>query len=491
MILVNQFHDIIAGSSIAEVYQDSQAMYREASRILSGAREEALTRISRLVDTRGDGTAVTVYNTLPWTRDDVASLPYDGIEPAEVVGPEGDVVPSQVVEENGQRILLFEAPRSPSLGYAVHRLRSSSSPSRGRLKVSKRRLENRFFRIDLSPNGEIARILDKRFNREVIAPGATANRLVLYEDRPSEFDAWNLDFNYDEVAFPVVDAEQIEVVEEGPVRAAVEVTRNTRSSEIRQKICVWRSMPRIDFVTEVDWHEKHRLLKACFPVNVLSRRATYEVQSGATERPTHFSTPIDRARFEVPGQRWIDLSETGYGVALLNDCKYGFDIHGNLMRISLLRAPTEPDPHADEGLHQFTYSLYPHPGSWQDAQVVRRAYELNVPLICMPSSSHGGVLPKTHSFVSCDAENVVIDWIKKAEDSRDLVLRLYEAHGSRGRAALTFSEPIASVMECDLLEENEECLNAQGRVVELDISPWEIKTLKVRLVEPPRTPAGS
>jgi alpha-mannosidase len=240
-------------------------------------------------------------------------------------------------------------------------------------------------------------------------------------------------------------------------------------------------MPRIDFVTSVEWRERKRLLKASFPVNVFSRTATYEIQYGSIERPTHRSTAHDAARFEVPGHKWIDLSEDGYGVSLLNDCKYGFDVRENVMRISLLRAPTSPDPNSDTGRHEFTYSLYPHAGTWQEAETVRRAYELNVPLIGIGTDPHPGTIKPVFSLLSVDRPGVIIDCVKKAEDSDGLIVRLYEAHGGRGQVRLTFGNEPKSVVECDLMEENDTSVKHGGKVVWFDIKPWEIRTFKVMI----------
>jgi len=487
-VLVNQFHDILPGSSIAAVYEDAERDYDMARDTFTDVRDEALNLLASTIDTAGEGTPVVVHNTLGWTRDDVATLKLDGSSRGDVhvVDGRGSPVPCQkIAEADGSDAILFEVAAAPSVGHAVYRLVEGEPARRavvkGAPKATKTRLTNDFFDVRFARDGSISRIVDKTNGREVLADGARGNELQMLDDRPAMYDAWNIDFNVDDVTTTVTDVVSVDVVETGPVRATVEIVKDTGRSTIRQRISLWRTIPRVDFATAVDWHDKHRLLKAAFPVNVLSRRATYEIQYGAVERPTHHSTSHDRARFEVTGHRWIDLSESGYGVSLLNDCKYGFDVHDGTMRISLLRSTTNPDPHADEGLQEFTYSLYPHAGGWQEADTVRRAHELNAPLVARAADKHTGSVPAEMGFVSVDRPGVVIDAIKRAEDSDALIVRLYEAHGSRGPVKLAFRDAPKSVTECDLMEENDEPVGTDGAVVEFDIKPWELRTFKVSM----------
>ena len=479
-LLTNQFHDILPGSSVNEVYETADHDYAQVIGAASGVRDDALAALDARIDTSGEGTPIVVRNTLGWVRNDAASVALDSADSeTTVVDPSGRPVPSQVVESADGTTLLFEAPEVPSMGHAVYRVADGAKPVRNTLKVSKTRLENDFFVVRLTSRGTISSVLDKGAGREVIPEGAVANELQLFDDQPHAHDAWDVDFNIDENRWSWDDVESIEVVERGPVRATVRVVKKTEHSTLTQDISIWSSIPRIDFATSVDWHEKRRLLKVAFPVNVLSRTATYEVQYGAYERPTHHSSSYDRAKFEVPGHRWIDLSEGEHGVSLLNDCKYGFDTYQNTMRISLLRSATSPDPKADQGYHEFVYSMYPHAGGWQDAETVRRAYELNAPLVAVERESHGGDTPVEAGFVSVDKASVVIDCVKKAEDSDAIIVRLYESHGTRGPVRLAFAVPPKSVKECNLMEEDDSAADVSGSVVSFDIMPWEIRTFKV------------
>lgn len=480
-LLTNQFHDILPGSSVNEVYEDADTDYARIIEILTGVRDTALSTLDSRIDTAGDGQPVVVRNTLGWVRTDVARLPVaETRRDSSVLNAQGEAVASQVVTDlDGQTSLIFEAHEVPAMGHAVYRVVDGPNPVKSSLRVSKTRLENDFFVVKLTSKGTVRSVYDKRENREVVAENATANELQLFDDRPFAHDAWDVDFNIDENRWPMDGVVSIEVTEQGPVRGTVRVVNKTEKSTLTQDISIWRTIPRIDFATSVDWHEKRRLLKVAFPVDIRSRTATYEVQFGAMERPTHHSTSYDRAKFEVAGHRWIDLSEGAYGVSLLNDCKYGFDTYENTMRISLLRSPTAPDPKADEGHHEFVYSMYPHRGDWREAQTVRRAYELNVPLIATECENRSGDIPSQYGFMSVDKGSVVVDSVKKAEDSDALIVRLYEAHGTRGPVRLSFAQTPVSVAECNLMEEEDQALLADGPTVEFAVRPWEIRTFKV------------
>jgi alpha-mannosidase len=259
------------------------------------------------------------------------------------------------------------------------------------------------------------------------------------------------------------------------------MTRSFGDSRITQRISLSAGSGRLDFATTVDWNESRRLLKVAFPVDIRSSRATYEIQYGHVERPTHANTSWDLARFEVCAHRWADLSEAGYGVALLNDCKYGYDIQGNVMRLSLLRAPGWPDPLADRGTHELTYALLPHSGDLRQGGVIEAGHELNAPLRSVPTTAREGKLALQASFLRVDRPGVVVDAIKKAEDSDEMVVRLYEAWGQRGPVRMTCSAPVAGVSRSDLLErpQGDVELDPDGSIP-LDLRPFEIVTLMLR-----------
>jgi alpha-mannosidase len=364
----------------------------------------------------------------------------------------------QPVEQlDGERGVLIAGFRAAGYGL-TDPFHAEISPLSSALTITTERLENQFFRIDLDANGEISAIYDKRAGRDVLEPGQTANQLIAFEDRPLNYDAWDIDIFYAEKPYPIRDVQRIAVVERGPIRGGVEIARRFLKSTIRQRILIYAELPRIDIATEIDWHEHQILLKAGFPVAINAARASYEIQFGVVERPTHRNTSWDVARFETCAQRWIDLSEGGYGVALLNDSKYGHDLHDNVMRLTLLKSGINPDPNADQGLHRFTYALLPHAGDWREAEVVRRAAELNTPLLAYrPQAADDAQQPaEPVSFASCDAAHVQLDTIKTAEDGDGLILRVYETHNQRGPVTLSFARPILDAQPCNLLEEAEE-----------------------------------
>ncbi|MFO7168122.1 MAG: alpha-mannosidase [Chloroflexota bacterium] len=473
IILLNQFHDILPGSSVPLVYEESNRQFAEVRRIGEGVRDAAagfvLEKQASGAGQAGAASGYVVLNSLPWERSETVAIPFTGDQPPSLPGE------TQVVETlDGAREVLVEAS-APSYGYAPL---VQSSARGAAFNVQRSLIESDELRLEFDGNAEIARLYDKRHDREVVLPGRTINQLVLYEDRPLNWDAWDIDAFYEEKPTPLHEIAGWEVVEEGPLRAAVLITRRAGRSTIRQKICLWRNSRRIDFVTEVDWQERQRLLRALFPLNINATRATCEIQFGAVERPTHRNTSWDWARFEVCAHRWVDLSEGGYGVALLNDSKYGHSLHNTTLGLSLLKSAIHPDPQADRGMHRFTYSLLPHAGDWREGQVVRRAYELNAPLRAVTTSA--GVAGPA-SFLEVDADNVVVETIKTADDGDGLVVRMYEAHNQRGAVRLTFAREVARAVETDLLEREIAEAEVSGRTVTVQVRPFEIKTLKLRL----------
>jgi alpha-mannosidase len=484
VLLTHQFHDILPGSSIGQVYADADENYAALRRRLEGIIARAATRMAGHMPLVGEGTPIIVWNTLGFEREDVAELrmPLPS-GPFHIENPMGDCLPHQVAADGA---LLFETGMVPPSGYMVFRVVSGAqrAAKSGMLKASPKRMENDLYTLKLDAWGRFTSLYDKAADREVIAEGAKANLLQLFEDRPAEHDAWDFEYNFTNKMWEPDKPESVEVIEQGPVRAVVRVVRRTEHSRFQQDITLHALNPRIDVRCRVDWHEKRTLLKVAFPVDVLSPRATYDIQFAAVERPTHENTAADRARFEVTGHHWADLSEPGYGVSLINDCKYGYDTRGDTLRLSLLRAPVDPDPHADEGAHEFTYSLLPHEFTW-DELTVEEGLKLNAPLRAFAGTPanhrpQAAPLPDFGGLLSTSMANVFIDSVKKAEDSDALIVRLHEALGERGPVEITFGWPPREVWECDLMEENDIALeiNDEGEVP-LYIKPFEIRTLKV------------
>jgi len=342
----------------------------------------------------------------------------------------------------------------------------------------------------LDDAGAIQSLVHKATGREVFRKGERGNLLQLFEDKPNDPDAWDIDFFYDDKWEDVTSLDDIGVAAEGPVYGAVEIVRKFSRSVLKQRIVIYAESPRIDFETWVDWHEDKKCLKAAFPIDVNASKARYEIQFGNVERPTHRNTTWDFAKFEVCAHRWADVSEQGFGVSVLNDCKYGHHARGSLMRLTLLRSPKFPDPVADMGEHTFTYSLLPHSGDYTEAGTVRQGYQLNVPLRAVvlgdarPADRAGcpnpdQCLPPEKSFFSVDAENVILETVKRAEKEDATILRLYECHNQRTKAKIRVDIPFGRIYECDLMEDNLEEVSARDGVFTVEFKPFDLRTFKL------------
>ena len=455
LVLLNQFHDIIPGSSIHWVYQDSERDYATVLQLGESVRDSALASLEKIIDTSAAQTPVVVSNTLSFPRDEIVELPGGALTRVEVPACGYIVIDEKAV------------PPAPVV------------PVTATVSQQGVVLENGLLRLRINNQGHLASVYDLRANREVLS--GPANVFHLHEDIPNLWDAWDVDVFYKEKGRTLDALESLEVIEHGPLRAVVRSVRAFGKSRIAQRIVLSSGSARIDFPTEVEWQECQKLLKVAFPVDIRAMNATYEIQYGHLERPTHSNTSWDMARFEVCAQKWADLAEPGYGVALLNDCKYGHDIQGNVMRLSLLRAPLAPDPVADRGSHRFTYSLFPHAGDFRSAGVIEQAYALNVPLVLREDKPHSGSLPSRHSFFEVSRSGVLIEAIKIAEDGDAIIVRLYEAHGGRGQVTLATTLPVKFAALADLLENDLKSLPLRNGAVTLDLHPFEVVTVRYTL----------
>ena len=456
LLLLNQFHDIIPGSSINWVYRDSDRDYATIQKLGSAVLVSGRERLMAAIDTSGYKQPIAVFNTCSHARDEVVTLP-DG-SPAHVQVP-----------PLGYAVIEGGAPRPAApLANPVEAVKTDAGIE----------MDNGILRVVFDGRGLITSLYDHRVRREVIAAGECANVFHLHRDLPNNWDAWDVDINYRETCEEIAGLKSLEIVENTSLQAAVGIVREFRKSRISQKITLRAGSPRIDFHTEVDWREDHKFLKVAFPVSVRSARATYEIQYGHLDRPTHANTSWDMAQFEVCAQKWADLSEGDYGVALLNDCKYGYDILGHVLRLSLLRAPSMPDPEADRGHHEFTYSLLPHQGDFRAGEVIQQAYALNNPLQIAPANTHPGTRPSSQSFFQADRPGVVIEAIKRAEKENAVIVRFYEAHGTRGPVTLRTSLPFKQAFTADLMERTLEPVALHDGEVALTVEPFEIVTLK-------------
>ncbi len=463
LLLLNQFHDIIPGSSITWVYRDSDRDYENVGKLGAQVREAGLDVLAGGVDTAGMAEPVALVNTLAFPRREVVSLP-DGREAWVEAPSAGYVVADVAVLENtplpeGLQPVSVE-PRAEG-GFV---------------------LKNGLVTVEIGADGLVHRVYDERARREALAPGQKGNLFQLHSDYPNSWDAWDVDVHYRDTFKNWEDVTELGIEAAGPLRCALRLVKKTAKSTLTQKIVLSAGSARLDFVTEVEWYEKKRLLKVGFPLNIHTTRAWYEIQYGHVDRPTHTNTTWDEARFEVCGQKWGALQETGYGVALLNDCKYGYDALGNVLRLSLLRGPVFPDPHADEGRHEFTYSLFPYQGDLYQGRVIEEAYALNVPLLqkALPTRSETPVTAgiRQQSYFSFDRPGVILEVVKPADDGDGVIARFYEAYGARGPVTLSTTLPFKRAEFTNLLEEAQGDAGLKDGALTLEIKPFEIVTVR-------------
>lgn len=510
-LLFDHFHDIMPGSGIAVNYLDAKRNLEIVDRSASDITRKSLEEIAAHVNTEGEGVPVMLFNSMSWPRTDVAGIDVQLPAPARqvaVVDAHGKPAESQLIslDKETHRAKLLLLAHTPSMGYETYFVRAAASAPQvhSLLKASSSPtqdvLENEFIRVKVDPqSGCMTSLFDKRSKTEALAPAETdtggpkdrvcGNLLQTFVDKPKRWDAWNIDADFEKQHWDLDKADEVRLVENGPLRAVIEVKNHFQNSTFVRDITLYAGVPRLDVKMQAEWHEKHILLKVAFPLSAHNDKATFEIPYGSVERPTTRNTPAEQAQFEVPAQRWADISDATHGFSLLNDCKYGYDAKGNVLRLSLLRSPEWPDPHADEGHHEFTYSLYPHGGGWKDALTIRRGYELNYKLLAIPVEKHQGALAAEHSFLQVPSENVIVSAMKKAEDDNSLVVRFYEWAGKAGDVTLALPPGAQSAVETNLMEKPAQDLAVQNGAVKVPTKPYEIKTVKVQFASVPQMAA--
>ncbi len=501
LILLNQFHDIIPGSAITEAYETSEKEYKEIFSLGDESLNDGLAALIKGIGMSGEGQPYIVFNSLGWARDIIVLIDNGGgIRPgAAAFDGDGNRLAVDRVSGDGGGVgvaaVQVRVPNVPAFGYKIVWLQGGhlQAEEHGGLPASwdGETWETEYYRIAFNERGEIVSLLDKQADREVVRPGERANRFFFFHDRPTLWDAWDIDPRYNEQPAGEVELLERKLVHRGEVSDVLRFRWRLNQSEISQDLILYHHDHRIDFKTKVVWNEAHKLLKVGFPVDVVAAKATYEIPFGTVERPTHRNTSWEQAQYEVCGHRFADVSERGYGVSLLNDCKYGYDVLGSTLRLSLLRAPKWPDVTADLGAHEFTYSLYPHEGSWQEAHTVRKAAELNQATVVMPAGAKPGMmlgtqpgqqlkkLSGTHSFIGFTGEHVILDTVKPAEDGNGVILRLYESAGGRENVEVKWNGPIQEAFLSDALENELQPLDHQEGRIALSFSPYEIKTVRI------------
>lgn len=444
-LLTNQFHDIIPGSSIKEVYDQSDKDYAEIRALTGKLRGNAFDYVANNTEKSG----YAVFN------------PHSFVN-------------SSVVKIDGRSVFVKDVPPK---GYKI----IDDITPKNTIEIKGNTVFTRFFTVKLDKDCNIVSIYDKKAHREVIKKGDKAGRLLVLENYPDQYDAWELQRSASDKEYTVCGAYDVYTIVDG-ARTGIHYKKNHMESVIEQTIWFYEDISRIDFETKVDWKQQRQVLKVSFPVDINADMATYEIQFGSTQRPTHYNTSWDQAKFEVCGHKYADLSEGNYGVSLLNDCKYGHDIHEGDMRLTLLSSawnPSNMGDYNDQGEHEFTYSIYPHKGNLASCDTVKQAYDLNLPMTAVKAVG-GGRLPSEYSLVSVDCDNVIIEAIKEAEYGNETIVRLYEAKNYRTRTTVTFGFDVSEVYFGDLSEKKLKKLSVKNNRVSLDVKPFEIVTLIVK-----------
>ena len=444
-VLLNQFHDIIPGSSIQEVYNDSWAQYDGLLAKANDLLTDSLDTIAKNV--KSDG-GVLVYNSLGFARRGTVTV--DG--------------------------KLYETDEIPAQGWAVVKPQTA-----GRVQVKGLTAENDFFLLELDNAGRIVKLIDKRADRQVFFENAPANEFQVFEDMPRVYDNWELAEYHKSKRTVLDDKADITVLDEG-CRRGFKICRTYHNSTIEQRMYLYDSIARIDVEHDIHWEEKQQVMKIAFPTDINTATARYDIQFGSVERPTHQNTSWDEAKFEVCAQKWIDVSEYNYGVSILNDCKYGFNTEGNVMKLTVLKSGVYPNTQADVGEHTFSYAIFPHEGDFRAGGTVREAYSFNQPLSAVAVNANAaGALADTFSFISTDLDNILIDTVKQCEDSDDVLVRLHDTFDCKTAPTVTFGVPVKTVAVADMMENTLYELTVTNNAVKLPVKNFEIITLKVTL----------
>ena len=487
--LWHQFHDDLTGTSIPQAYTFSWNDEVIALNQFAAVFTHAVGALAQALDTRGAGVPIVVFNPLAFEREDVVGatlrLPDPQTRTLRVFGPDGQEVPAQVTALDGDEATVLFLARVPSVGAAVFDVRPAAEPcalSTG-LQVSASGLENTAYRVTLDANGDVAGVYDKVAERDMLAGPA---RLELLGDTPTQWSEWEVQYKdltpppYAYVAGPA----KVRVVESGPARVAVEVVREAAGSLFVQRISLGAgaSGDRVEFATRIDWHSPKTLLKAAFPLTVANPTATYDLGFGVIERPNN-----TEKKHEVPAQQWADVTaqDGAYGVAVLNDCKYGWDKPADgVLRLTLVHCPNNVEK--DMGWHEMTYALCGHPGSWRDGRVVERAARLNQPLAPFTTSVHPGPLGKRFAFLTVGSPQVVVRAVKQAEAGDEVVVRVQETRGSAAEnVQLAFAAPLSAAREVTGAEQAVGKLDTPDGKLTFNLGPFQPRTFAVKVAPSP------
>ncbi len=444
-ILINQFHDIIPGSSIQEVYEVSDRDYERIGAVADNIIDGAKNEIASKLDQKG---GYVVFNPHSFSE-------------------------GGAVELDGKTAIVND--KLPSKGYKL----TNNFVRTNNIKIDGKYVETNRFKVLFDEHMQIISIYDKLCRREIIESGKAANEIRIYADYPDIYDNWEWQEYSLEKYMALTDVESVTEVNDG-ARRGLRIVRPYRQSKVTQTIWFWNDIAKIDFDTHMDWHQHHIMVKAGFPTNINTDKATYEIQFGTVERPTHKNTSWDRAKFEVCAQKFADISEGGYGVSIINDCKYGHDIHDGDISLSLLKCGTFPNEDADQGEMTCVYSLCPHAGRFDESDTTKLSYYLNYPLTAIKATGEESVIPESFSAVTLDHDNVICETVKESEDGEDTIIRLYESKNVSTHLTLTTDISFEKAYICDLME-NEICeLEVTNGEIKLDVGCFEIVTVKLK-----------
>lgn len=474
ILLLNQFHDIIPGTCIEEVYRQTDLEYEEIYKQGKEALKKAASEGAKTIHTEQN--AIVVYNTQGYVRDDLVFI--EGLEKVRAIRAADEREKDIPMQRTWDGRIVFYGKGIPALGHQVFYYVPGVWEQVQTAYEWDGKFENDFYSVIFNEEMEILSLTEKETGKELIQKGRKANELATYEDRPMNWDNWDIDVYYKKKPYGPEKVSDVTVLEDGPVRKTLEIKKQFADSVITQKIYLYHEIPRIDFETHADWREHHVLLRVNFPVEVNTTKAAYEIQFGNVERETTNNHSWDTAKFEACGHKWADLSEDNNGISLLNDCKYGYGIKDGNLSLTLIKAGTYPNENADIGSHDFTYSIYPHPGRWQDGRTIEMAYNLNVPLIAVLQGENEGER-SGEGFLVCDAKNCFVEVIKRAENGNGMIVRMYENRNRYTRTKIHFNKKLSHIYECSLLEENEKELKITGQSAEAVFKPYEIKTFRL------------
>jgi alpha-mannosidase len=490
-LMINQFHDAISGTDVLPSIDDVLLRFQQIRDTASVLLNGQLQSITQNINTLGVGTPIVVFNPLSWKRTDVVEafieLPLE-INYFSIVNGNGQSVPLQISEKKEEQGIhkfrvIFLAEDIPSMGYSTFHLKNEKSKpiSKNVIKGSKYRIENEFFDLKIdSLTGCLSGITDKKNNREVLQSNVKGNLIQIIDDfgdsegflcspeGEKEVNSWKGKTS------DVLDHSEIELIENGPVRATIQIKRKFQLARFIQRITLYAGIQRVDFDLNIDWNGKNKMVKVAFPLSVKNDSAVYDIPYGTILRPSLGEEQV--------GQKWADLSDKNYGVSLLNDSRYGYDITKNTIRLSVLRSPDHPvESLDDKGTHQINYALYPHNGDWRDGRSMNKGFEFNNPLIAVVGAVHKGKLPAKHSFIEISPESLIVTVLKKAEDSDDLMLRFYETVGQKCTAKIKLSEYLGvdGVHKTDLLENELEDIPQNKSGFDVPVGKYSIESFKL------------